>query len=167
MSVRIRLRRVGRKKQPSYRVVVATSTTPRGGEYLETVGFYNPRGKSAELRIDLERVDEWLGKGAEMTDTAASLIKKARKGSAEGMTIRVESANAAHEADVAAKKAASAARTPAANSGAPAAVTAAPAETEAAAVTEAPAETEAAAEIEAPAVETVEPAGEAEEQAEG
>ena len=48
MSVRIRLRRVGRKKQPSYRVVVATSTTPRGGEYLDTVGFYNPRGKDAD-----------------------------------------------------------------------------------------------------------------------
>ena len=166
MSVRIRLRRVGRKKQPSYRVVVATSTTPRGGEYLETVGFYNPRGKSAELRIDLERVDEWLGKGAEMTDTAASLIKKARKGSADGMTIRVESANAAHEADVAAKKAASAARTPAANA-APAAVTEAPAATEAAAATEAPAETEAAAETEAPAEETAAPADETEEPAAG
>lgn len=80
MSVKIRLRRVGRKRQPSYRIVVAQVETPRGGEYLDTVGFYNPRSNPAELRLDLEKVDRWLGQGAEMSDTAASLIRKARRG---------------------------------------------------------------------------------------
>jgi len=80
MSVKIRLRRVGRKRQPSYRIVVATVETPRGGQYLDTVGFYNPRTQPAELRLDLEKVDQWIAKGAEMSDTAASLIRKARKG---------------------------------------------------------------------------------------
>lgn len=80
MSVKIRLRRVGRKRQPSYRLVVAQVETPRGGEYLDTVGFYNPRTQPAELRLDLEKVDQWLAKGAEMSDTAASLIRKARRG---------------------------------------------------------------------------------------
>lgn len=80
MSVKIRLRRIGRKKQPSYRVVVTDSAAPRDGAYLETVGFYNPRSQPAELRMDLERVDAWLGQGAGMSDTVASLIRKARKG---------------------------------------------------------------------------------------
>lgn len=80
MSVKIRLRRIGRKKQPSYRIVVANIESPRGGEYMDTVGFYNPRTKPAELRLDLEKVDRWLAQGAELTDTAASLVKKARKG---------------------------------------------------------------------------------------
>ncbi len=80
MSVKIRLRRVGRKKQPYYRMVVAESTAPRDGVYLEEVGFYNPRTRPALLRVDLEKVDAWLGKGAEITESAASLVRKARKG---------------------------------------------------------------------------------------
>lgn len=80
MSVRIRLRRVGRKKQPSYRIVVAESTNPRGGTYVDSIGFYDPRRQPAELRLDLARVDYWLERGAEPTATAASLIRKARKG---------------------------------------------------------------------------------------
>lgn len=80
MSVRIRLRRIGRKKQPSYRLVVADSATPRDGAYLEAVGFYNPRMQPAELRLDIDRVDEWLGRGANMSDTVASLVRTARKG---------------------------------------------------------------------------------------
>jgi small subunit ribosomal protein S16 len=88
MSVKIRLRRVGRKRQPSYRVVVARSADPRGGEYLDTVGFYNPRTQPAELRLDLPKIDEWLGKGAEMSDTAASLIRKARKGGDSSVLLR-------------------------------------------------------------------------------
>jgi len=80
MSVRIRLRRVGRKKQPSYRIVVAESRNPRGGAYVDSVGFYNPRRQPAELRIDLAKVDYWLERGAQPTATAASLIRKARKG---------------------------------------------------------------------------------------
>jgi small subunit ribosomal protein S16 len=80
MSLRIRLRRVGRKKQPSYRLVVADSTTPRDGAYLDTVGYYNPRRQPAELRIDLPKVEQWLGKGASPSETVQSLVRKARKG---------------------------------------------------------------------------------------
>ena len=82
MSVRIRLRRVGRKKQPSYRIVVAESSTPRGGVYIENVGFYNPRRDPIELRVDLERVDHWLERGALLTPTVASLVRKVRRGEA-------------------------------------------------------------------------------------
>lgn len=80
MAVTIRLRRIGRKKQPSYRVVVTDSAKPRGGEYLDSVGFYNPRLQPAELRLDLDKVDTWVGKGAGMSDTVASLVRKARRG---------------------------------------------------------------------------------------
>ena len=80
MSVKIRLRRVGRKKQPSYRMIVTESGNPRGGSYLDTVGFYNPQRRPAELRIDLSKVDEWLGKGAGMSETVESLVRKARRG---------------------------------------------------------------------------------------
>lgn len=80
MAVRIRLRRVGRKKQPSYRVVVADRSAARDGAYIETIGFYNPRRDPAELRLDLDRVDYWMGNGAEPSTTVHSLILKARKG---------------------------------------------------------------------------------------
>jgi small subunit ribosomal protein S16 len=79
MPVRIRLRRVGRKKQPSYRIVVAESQTPRDGAYLDNVGFYNPRREPVELRVDLSKVDEWVGRGAEMTPTVASLVRRIRR----------------------------------------------------------------------------------------
>jgi small subunit ribosomal protein S16 len=80
MSVKIRLRRIGRKKQPYYRLVVIDSASPRDGAYLDTVGFYNPGRSPAELRMDLDKVDAWTSKGAEMTDTMRSLVRKARKG---------------------------------------------------------------------------------------
>lgn len=88
MSVKIRLRRTGRKKQPSYRLVVADSTTPRDGQYLDALGTYNPLVKPADLRIDLEKVDEWLGRGAEMSDTVASLVRKARVGGDRKIAVR-------------------------------------------------------------------------------
>jgi small subunit ribosomal protein S16 len=88
MSVKIRLRRTGRKKQPSYRLVVADSLTPRDGQYLDSVGTYNPLSKPADLRIDLEKVDKWLAEGAEMSETAASLVKKARRGGDASITVR-------------------------------------------------------------------------------
>jgi small subunit ribosomal protein S16 len=80
MAVRIRLRRTGRKKQPSYRVVVIEGENPRGGAYLDTLGIYNPRTRPAELRIDLNKVDEWLGRGATLSETVESLVRKARRG---------------------------------------------------------------------------------------
>lgn len=80
MSVRIRLRRVGRKKQPSYRVVIAERRAARDGAYIETIGSYQPRRQPAQLRLDMERVDYWLGQGAEPSTTVHGLILKARKG---------------------------------------------------------------------------------------
>lgn len=80
MAVKIRLRRTGRKKQPSYRMVVIESENPRGGVYLDTVGFYNPQKKPASLQIDLAKVDNWLGRGATMSETTESLVRKARRG---------------------------------------------------------------------------------------
>lgn len=77
MAVRIRLRRMGAKKQPFYRVVVADSRSPRDGRFLDTIGTYNPRTEPAEIRIDREKALAWLEKGAEPTDSARSLLSKA------------------------------------------------------------------------------------------
>ena len=88
MAVTIRLRRIGRKKQPSYRVVVTDSANSRDGAYLDTLGFYNPRQKPAELRLDLEKVDTWIGKGAGLSDTVASLVRKARRGGDDTVAMR-------------------------------------------------------------------------------
>src|SRR5690606_29769869 len=121
MAVTIRLRRIGRKKQPSYRVVVTDSAKPRGGEYLDTVGFYNPRQKPAELRLDLEKVDTWVGKGAGMSDTGSSLGKKARRGGDDKVALRPLSGEherpqvEVHESAAAPKKARKQAAAPAAS----------------------------------------------------
>jgi small subunit ribosomal protein S16 len=88
MSVKIRLRRTGRKKQPSYRLVVADSSTPRNGQYLDALGTYNPLVKPADLRIDLDKVEKWLAEGAEMSDTVASLVRKARLGGDSKVAVR-------------------------------------------------------------------------------
>jgi small subunit ribosomal protein S16 len=80
MAVRIRLRRVGRKKQPYYRIVVADSRSPRDGRFVEVIGQYNPRqaGKLGEgLEIKLDRANYWLDVGAQPTDTARSLLRRA------------------------------------------------------------------------------------------
>jgi small subunit ribosomal protein S16 len=96
MPVRIRLRRVGRKKQPSYRIVVAEAQSPRGGTYLDNVGFYNPRRDPIELRVDLTKVDAWVEKGAELTPTVASLVRRVRRGEvAAPMAAAAEQAPAA------------------------------------------------------------------------
>jgi small subunit ribosomal protein S16 len=76
MSVRIRLRRMGARKQPYYRVVVADSRSPRDGRFLDTIGTYNPRTEPAEIRIDREKALAWLENGAEPTDSARSLLSK-------------------------------------------------------------------------------------------
>lgn len=80
MAVRIRLRRVGRKRQPHYRLVVADAAAPREGRVIETLGYYQPLSRPARLVLNLERVDYWLGQGATVSTTAHSLINKARKG---------------------------------------------------------------------------------------
>ena len=74
MAVRIRLRRMGAKKQPVYRVVVADSRSPRDGRFLDTIGIYNPRTEPVEIRIDRDKALAWLEKGAEPTDSARSLL---------------------------------------------------------------------------------------------
>jgi small subunit ribosomal protein S16 len=80
MPIRIRLRRMGRKKQPHYRVVVADSDSPRDGRFVESLGYYRPLSHPARLVLDMERVEYWESKGAQPTETVASLLRKARKG---------------------------------------------------------------------------------------
>ncbi len=104
MSLRIRLRRVGRKKQPSYRIVVSNSAAPRDGTYIDDVGFYNPRMKPAELRLDVEKVDTWVRKGATLSDTAASLVRKARKGGDATVALKAAAPEPAPAAAVPAEK---------------------------------------------------------------
>lgn len=77
MPVKIRLTRKGAKKSPFYRVVVADAEAPRDGRFIEVVGTYDPRQNPMEVKIDQERVDYWLGQGAQPTDTVRSLLKKA------------------------------------------------------------------------------------------
>ena len=95
MPVRIRLRRMGRKKQPHYRVVVADSLSPRDGRFVETLGYYKPLSQPARLVLDLERIDYWLGQGAEPSGTMKSLIVKARKGGDTKVAVGVEDAEEA------------------------------------------------------------------------
>jgi len=80
MPVRIRLRRMGRKKQPHYRIVVTDGASPRDGRFVETLGYYKPLSDPARLVVDLERIDHWLGEGASPSGTVKSLISKARQG---------------------------------------------------------------------------------------
>jgi len=87
MPVKIRLRRMGRKKQPHFRVVVSDSRSPRDGRFVETLGYYKPLSDPARLVLDLERVDYWLEEGATPSDTVRSLISKARKGGAADVAV--------------------------------------------------------------------------------
>ncbi len=76
MAVKIRLRRMGAKKAPFYRVVVADSRYPRDGRFIEEIGTYNPLTTPVEIKIDAEKAKKWLGNGAQPTDTVKSLLKK-------------------------------------------------------------------------------------------
>ncbi len=84
--VSIRLSRAGAKKRPFYHLVVTDSRNRRDGRYIERLGFFNPVGKENEenVRIDLERVDYWLGQGAQPSDRVSSLLKAHRKVAAAG-----------------------------------------------------------------------------------
>ena len=77
MATRIRLRRVGRKKQPTYRIVVTDKQKARDGRSVETLGHYNPRVEPALLDVDVEKARAWLAKGATPSDTVRSLLKRA------------------------------------------------------------------------------------------
>ena len=78
MAVKIRLARHGAKKRPYYRIVVADSRTPRDGRFIEQVGRYDPIPDPHVIEVDLERVDEWVSKGAEPTNAVSHLIEVAR-----------------------------------------------------------------------------------------
>ena len=75
--VKIRLKRMGKKKKPFYRIVVADSRMPRDGRFLEELGYYDPLKNPAEIKIDEAKAVDWLKKGAQLTDTARALFKKA------------------------------------------------------------------------------------------
>ena len=77
MAVKLRLRRTGRKKQPTYRIVVADSQSPRDGKFIEIVGQYAPRSGEQALNLKNDRVNYWLDNGAQPTDTVRSLLRKA------------------------------------------------------------------------------------------
>jgi small subunit ribosomal protein S16 len=77
MAVKIRLKRMGAKKKPFYRVVVADSRMPRDGRFIEEIGYYNPLSKPAEIKINEEKASDWMQKGAIPTDTVKHLFKKA------------------------------------------------------------------------------------------
>ena len=74
--VKIRLKRIGAKKAPFYRVVVADSRYPRNGRFIEEIGSYNPLTEPAEIKIDADKAKQWLKNGAQPTDTVKALLKK-------------------------------------------------------------------------------------------
>ncbi len=76
MAVKIRLRRMGAKKAPFYRVVVADSRYPRDGRFIEEIGTYNPMKDPAEVKIDSEKAKKWISNGAQPTDTVKAILKK-------------------------------------------------------------------------------------------
>ena len=84
--VKIRLRRFGKRNTPVYRVVVADGRSPRDGRIIEEIGTYDPLLKHNNFTLNLDRVDYWLGVGAQPSDTVASFIRKARKGPEEEVT---------------------------------------------------------------------------------
>ena len=74
--VKIRLRRMGAKKAPFYRIVVADSRSPRDGRFIEEVGYYDPMKKPAEVKLDSEKITEWLKNGAQPTETVKAILTK-------------------------------------------------------------------------------------------
>ena len=77
MAVKIRLRRMGAKKAPFYRVVVADSRSPRDGRFIEEIGYYDPTKEPSVVKIDAEKAKKWIANGAQPTDTVRGLLKKA------------------------------------------------------------------------------------------
>ena len=75
MSVKIRLRRMGAKKAPFYRIVVADSRYPRYGRFIEEVGYYDPTKEPSVIKVDKEKVEKWIASGAQPTDTVKALLK--------------------------------------------------------------------------------------------
>ena len=76
MAVKIRLRRMGAKKAPFYRIVVADSRFPRDGRFIEEIGYYNPLENPSVVKVDADKTKEWIANGAQPTDTVKALLKK-------------------------------------------------------------------------------------------
>ena len=76
MAVKMRLTRIGKKKAPFYRVVIADARAPRDGRFVEEIGYYNPLTEPAEIKIDAEKAKQWIKNGAQPTDTVKALLKK-------------------------------------------------------------------------------------------
>ena len=76
MAVKIRLKRMGAKKTPFYRVIVADERSPRDGKFIDEIGYYNPLRDPAEIKIDTEKAEKWLNDGAQPTETVKSILKK-------------------------------------------------------------------------------------------
>ena len=76
MAVKIRLTRLGKKKTPFYRVVIADARAPRDGRFVEEIGYYNPLTEPVEIKIDADKAKQWLKNGAQPTDTVKALLKK-------------------------------------------------------------------------------------------
>ena len=76
MAVKMRLTRIGAKKAPFYRVIVADSRSPRDGRFIDTIGTYNTLTTPVEIKIDAEKAKKWLGNGAQPTETVKALLKK-------------------------------------------------------------------------------------------
>ena len=74
--VKIRLRRMGAKKAPYYRIVVADSRSPRDGRFIEEIGMYDPMADGEKIKVDMERAKNWIANGAQPTDTVRGLLKK-------------------------------------------------------------------------------------------
>ena len=76
MAVKMRLTRIGKKKTPFYRVVIADARAPRDGRFVEEIGYYNPLTEPAEIKIDADKAKQWIKNGAQPTDTVRTLLKK-------------------------------------------------------------------------------------------
>ena len=76
MAVKMRLRRMGQKKAPFYRVIVADERSPRDGKFIDEIGYYNPLRDPAEIKIDTAKAEKWLNDGAQPTETVKSILKK-------------------------------------------------------------------------------------------
>ena len=76
MAVKIRLRRMGAKKAPFYRIVVADSRYPRAGRFIDEIGTYNPVATPTEVKVDAEKAKQWIANGAQPTDTVKAILKK-------------------------------------------------------------------------------------------
>ena len=102
MALKIRLQRHGAKHAPVYRIVVAEAGNRRDGRYVELLGYYNPkaRGQDLEYKLNLERIDYWLGVGAKPTDTTRSLVNRARRESPQEEVAAVDSEDKALDSAV-------------------------------------------------------------------